>query len=214
MTRRRALVGLALLAVLAVLGGMMVVQGAHTNPVVATITVGPNPGADAGQITVDAQTGRAFVTAPSLPGLIGKTVSVLDTSAGTLLRTVAVGANPTGVAVDTRSGHVFVGNADDGTVSMLDARSGVVLRTIAVGGPLGVMAVDATTARLFVPNPGKGTVSVLNTRSGALDATINVGGSRSRRRWTWRAGTSSSPMAMVMWPCSIPVVAPSGGPSG
>jgi len=178
MTRQRTLIGMALLTMLAVLSGMVAVRGATPSPVIATIAVGPNPGSDLGQIAVDEQTGRAFVTSPYLPGMgasAGGTVSVLDTGASTLLRTVKVGANPYGVTVDTRRGHVFVGNRDDGTVSMLDARSGLVLRTIAVGQPLGAMAVDEQTARLFVPNPGSGIVTILDTSNGATVASVTVG---------------------------------------
>jgi YVTN family beta-propeller protein len=89
-----------------------------------------------------------------------------------VLRTVAVGTNPDAVAVDERTGHVFVVNAGqdphNGSVSVLDARGGAMLRTVAVGTQPDAVAVDERAGRVFVVNAGSGTVSVLDARSGIV----------------------------------------------
>jgi YVTN family beta-propeller protein len=98
--------------------------------------------------------------------------------------TIAVGVDPTALAVDARTGHVFVVNKDDGTVSVLDAARGTVLHTVTVGTRPVAVAVDARRSRAFVVNSntavygsayGPGTVSVLDTRTGALLRTVTVG---------------------------------------
>lgn len=88
---------------------------------------------------------------------------------------------PIGVAVDERTGHVFV---TDGaglighTVTMLDLHLRRVLRIIPVGpGPIAV-AVDRRAARAFVCNvgyPGGPSVSVLDTAHGHRERTVPVG---------------------------------------
>ncbi len=89
-----------------------------------------------------------------------------------------------GIAVDERTGRVFVVDADyasrgQGSVTVLDARSGRPVRVTAVG-PYPVAAVVAErTGRVFVLNGGlnldvPGTVSVLDARDGRLLRTIGV----------------------------------------
>jgi YVTN family beta-propeller protein len=89
---------------------------------------------------------------------------VLDTRSGALVRTVAVGGGPFGVAVDAATERAFIGNYMGNSVSILNARTGTVLHTISVSSPW-ALAVDAQTHRCLVINwcPGCNTVSVLDT---------------------------------------------------
>jgi len=183
--RTPILAGLALLALLG--GAMDVAHRPDGNPVVGTVTVGPDPGT----LVVDTQTGRAFIGDQS-----SGRVDVLDTATGTLVRTVAVAPFPAGTQVDDltadeRLGRVFVLSAPGlgspllrGYVSALDARSGRLLRTtpVALGGALGWLAVDSRARRVFVlgfpdylpvgttPDPVRDAVrvSVLDALSGRL----------------------------------------------
>jgi len=147
---------LAGLALLALLGGAMdVARRLDGNPVVGTVTIGPDPGT----LVVDTQTGRAFIGDQS-----SGRVDVLDTARGTLVRTVAVAPSPAGtqvddLAADERLGRVFVLSAPGlgspllrGYVSLLDARSGRLLHTtpVTLGGALGWLAVDRRARRVFV----------------------------------------------------------------
>jgi len=97
-----------------------------------TVPVGDWPDS----LAVDARTGRAVVTTR-------RAVSVLDTSAGAILRTIAItpasGVPNTALAVDELHGHVFVASAPtpdahldyQGLVfAMLDATSGDILARI------------------------------------------------------------------------------------
>ncbi len=185
MTYTPTLAGLALLALLG--GAMDVAHRPDGNPVIGTVTVGPDPGT----LIVDTQTGRAFVGDQS-----SGRVDVLDTATGTLVRTVAVAPFPAGTQVDDltadeRLGRVFVLSAPGlgspllrGYVSALDARSGRLLSTtpVTLGGALDWLAVDSRARRVFVlgfpdylpvgttPDPVRDAVrvSVLDALSGHL----------------------------------------------
>jgi DNA-binding beta-propeller fold protein YncE len=168
---RRRILGISvLLLVVAVLVSIPALRLTTATPVLATVAVGPNPGASPGVVAVDEQTGRAFVSDGT------NAVSMLDTASGTFLRTTRVGANPFFEVVDSRSGHVFVINRDEDTVSMLDAGSGALLRATVVGAGSRSVAVDERTERLFVPSADDASVSILNAQSGGTIATISLPG--------------------------------------
>lgn len=109
--------------------GAVSVLDATTGSVLRTFPVGGSPYA----IAVDARTNRAFVTgtdggvwaaihhvAPGQPPEWAGYVAVLDTQQVTLLRTVRVGRDPRGIAVDEQAGHAFVANYWSSSVSVLD----------------------------------------------------------------------------------------------
>lgn len=114
------------------------------------------------QFAVDDRAGRAYLVA----GVDG-TVSVIDTSTGALVRGIRLDRNASAVAVDERTGHVFVTgqapmvnilggpvNSGPGTVMVLDARTGAVLHQVTVGvDPIDVGA-DERTGHVFVVNLG------------------------------------------------------------
>ena len=88
-----------------------------------------------------------------------------------VVRTVPVGAGPTGVAVDGR--RVYVANTGDGTVSVVDAGRAEVVATIPVGDS--PFALVAGAQRLYVANWGGGTVSVVDGTTNGVVATLPVG---------------------------------------
>lgn len=103
----------------------------------------------------------------------------VDTLPAGALRTVTVGAFPTALAVDARTGHLFVvnnGHVDQpGSVSMLDVATGRLLRTVTVGSDPTALIVDARHGHVFVTNLGSATtgmLDVLDARSAGVVATI------------------------------------------
>jgi len=157
--------------------GTVVVVDTHSGRLLRST---PLPGMPAALAT-DTRTEHVFVTtqgpAPRAIGVANVAlrpigpghVAVLDARTGALLRMVRVGVAPGAVAVDGRSGRVFVATAgpvdrlgnvsEPGTVSVLDARSGVVLRTVTVGLNPDSIAVDERSGRAFVVSVG-GTLQV------------------------------------------------------
>jgi YVTN family beta-propeller protein len=148
--------GAALLLVM--LAGLVAWRHADSAPLARTVAVGTLTG-----VAVDAQTGRAFVDNDDASG-----VTILASPGGRVLRTVATGADPDGLAVDVRRARVFVADHDQnalgssgasvmsgsaahsGYVAVLDARSGRVLSTIPVGADPDAVAVDQQSSAVFV----------------------------------------------------------------
>jgi len=108
-------------------------------------------------------------------GAVG-TVSEIEASSGTVIRTIHVGS-PVGVSSDGT--HVWVTNYGENTVSEIEASSGTVIRTIHVGStPRGVSS-DGT--HVWVANGGEtgrkeGTVSEIKASSGTVIRTIHLAG--------------------------------------
>ena len=193
MRRRILLVGLAVLVLVAVVAGRVVLRGAADGPVLRTVALGTTPWA----ATLDAQSGRLYVVNRSYGrfgfaggnsfsiggnGVTsrggdppnGDTVSMIDTRAGSLVRTVAVGPDPRAVALDSRRGLVYVSNDDDASVTVLDARSGALLHTTQVGARPHALVADASTNRVFVVNTTDSTVSVLDARQSKVLRVVHV----------------------------------------
>jgi len=146
--------------------------------VVAHDPRGRNPSQGAGNIVVDEQSGRVFVSSA-----YADSVSMLDATSGRLLRTVG-GTQPGPMAVDTHTRRVFVlngggGGTPNGAVTILDSATGRVVGNTPVGrmsaGTPVTPVVDTRTRRVFVANNGSGTVSVLDAHGGALLRTVTVG---------------------------------------
>src|SRR5947207_8129571 len=71
------------------------------------------------------------------------TVSVIDATTATVVKTLNVGTNPFGVAVDLPGNQVFVTNRGSNTVSIIDMGTNTVIGTVPVGaGPYGI-AIDS-----------------------------------------------------------------------
>jgi len=169
----RAVMGLALAALLALAGGLVVAGRTEPTPLLGAVTLGPDPSA----LAIDEATNRVFVT-DHVDGYL----RVLDAASGALLRVVAIDRDGP-LAVDEQGGHVFLAGAlngpdkygvytDHAVVRMLDARTGRILRTIATnvaGNAVGI-AVDAPAGRVFVVFPGA--ALVLDARSGAVLRTV------------------------------------------
>jgi len=139
----------------------------------------------------DAPDGRIFVsiqgpTDPySNPMGVG-IVRALDARDGRTVRDVRVGYAPGPLALDERTGHLFVVNRSERTVSMLDARGSAAPRAIIVPpGPRGI-AVDSRAGRAILVGGGvtgagnvqigSGSGSLLDTANGRVLSEIPVAG--------------------------------------
>jgi YVTN family beta-propeller protein len=102
-----------------------------------------------------------------LASIIGGVIA-LQPTASPVLRVVAVGVWPVGLAVDEIAGRVFVANSTSrtgpGSVSVLDVRTGTVLHTEPIAA--GALALDPPAGRAFVANLDDRTVAMLSASSG------------------------------------------------
>ena len=90
------------------------------------------------------------------------TVSILDLVNLRQDRTLQVGNNPTGLAVNPRLNEVYVVNTQSGSVSVIDANANRVVATIPVHRLPYFISVDPSGHRAYVANSGSNTVSVLD----------------------------------------------------
>jgi YVTN family beta-propeller protein len=102
-------------------------------------------------------------------------VSVIDTLTNRVVATVAVGAQPDGVAASPDGHRVYVANFAANTVAIMDTATDTVTGNVPVGnGPVG-LAASADGSRLYVANRGDNTVSVVDTASDAVVTVVPVG---------------------------------------
>lgn len=116
-------------------------------------------------------------------------VATLDARDGRVVHVdrVAQGSAPGQAAVDERSGHVFLADAQAGTVTMFDGATGQAMRTTAVGASPTFVQVAPRMGRVVIvlrPEPlpfqprepfPNGSAVVLDGRSGAVVEKIPVG---------------------------------------
>ncbi len=90
------------------------------------------------------------------------TVTVLDLVNMRQDRVIAVGAAPSGLAVNPRRNEVYVVNSGSGTVTVINAESNTVAATIPVERRPYFIDVDAQGERAYVANSGSNNVSVID----------------------------------------------------
>jgi YVTN family beta-propeller protein len=166
--RRRAsliIIGLVV-AMVAGIGVLLAITGDAPPTVIAPVRVGTGPG----RVEVSPDGRHAYVT-----NYGSGTVSVIDTSSGTMTATIPVGSTPKAVAVSPNGRRAYVTNGS-GTVSVIDTSGSTVTATIPVGSDPWGVAVSPDGRRTYVTNYGSGTASVIDTGNGVVIATIAVGG--------------------------------------
>jgi YVTN family beta-propeller protein len=93
---------------------------------------------------------------------VSNTVSVLDLVNLRQDRTLQVGSNPTGLAVNPVRNEVYVVNTQSGSISVIDAQANRVAATIPVHRLPYFISVEPSGHRAYVANSGSNTVSVLD----------------------------------------------------
>jgi len=102
------------------------------------------------------------------------TVSVIDTTAGTVVATVPVAAGPDGIAITPNGGSVFVSGSNASTMSVIDAVTDRVVQTIEVGkGPQGVAMMPDGRLLLVAVND-EDRVALVDTAKHAVVAAVPV----------------------------------------
>lgn len=149
-------------------------------------------------------------------------ITLANLATGVVRRSVAAAIQPSALAIDNRSGHVFLaGQGADrgGTVSVIDDRSGAVLRSIPTSAPPNALAVDEQAGHLFTVVPGRGSqpggaVLMVDAGAGAPPGTLGVGqdpsmiavDARTHRAFVIDQGGARSPGAGVPAPGDVSVV--------
>jgi YVTN family beta-propeller protein len=103
------------------------------------------------------------------------TVTVLDVVNLRQDRVIAVGSNPTGIAVNPKRNEVYVVNTGSNSVSVIDSEKKTVVATILVQQRPYFISVDADGTRGYVANSGSNSVSVIDLAKRREIAVIGVG---------------------------------------
>ncbi len=103
------------------------------------------------------------------------TVTVLDLVNLRRERVIAVGANPTGLAVNPVRNEVYAVNSASNSVSVIDTETNRVTATIAVRRKPYFIDVDRTGAKAYVANSGSNNVSVIDLAARRVLATAAAG---------------------------------------
>lgn len=117
----------------------------------------------------------AYVTNSGFSSAPGNTVSVIDTTADTVIDTITVGTRPIGVAITPDGKRVYVTNQFDDSVSVINTTTNSVIETILVGNRPLIVAITPDGTRAYVSNFGDNTVSVIDTESNNVSDIITEG---------------------------------------
>ena len=147
------------------------IDGAFKVPLLTTVTVGESPE----EVVADPVHGTVYVTESG-----ADQVAVIDTTTESVVKTIDVGDQPMGLAIDPEAAYVYVANlavGSGGSVSVIDTSKQSVAHTIPLGeGALPFdVAVDREAHTLFVTENGTNAVGVVDTRTWKVVDTIPMG---------------------------------------
>ncbi|HEY7078994.1 MAG TPA: beta-propeller fold lactonase family protein [Nitrososphaeraceae archaeon] len=116
-------------------------------------------------VTTDTSNGNVYVTNFGKFNTTG-TVSVINSSTNTIVRSLAVGNNPQAIEYNSANGFVYAANLLSDTLSVINGTMNQVVNTIAVGkspgnSPSGI-AVNSINNTIYAVNTGANTISVIN----------------------------------------------------
>ena len=115
-------------------------------------------------ITINPSGTKLYVTDSTSPGV----VEVIDSSDGSRISTITVGADPEGITASPDGTKVYVANAGEETVSVINTSTNLLIDTLSVGCfPRGV-SVSPDSSRVFVTCSGSNEVPVINVSAGTV----------------------------------------------
>ena len=122
-------------------------------------------------------------------------VSVLDLLQLKNVKTIAVGASPTGLAANPARNEIYVANSESNQISVIDAEHNEVVATIGVHRAPYYVSVSSDGKRAYVANSGSANVSVIDLDKRQVIATIGVGGAPGTGEGLagWEAGGGQQP---------------------
>ncbi len=140
------------------------------------ISVGPNPWG----VAVNPRTRTLYVANTGInlfPTMTvnpqGDSVSVVNLRDLKVTQTIPVGPHPWNLAVNSKTGNVYVGVSGANTVAVIHRNH--VVKDIPVGQSPHGLALDAKLNRLFVNDSLSNQVSVIDTQTNQLSQTLAVG---------------------------------------
>jgi len=122
-------------------------------------------------------------------------VSIIDTMTFHTLKTLAVGENPTGVAINPKKNEVYVVNTGSSNVTFINSENNEIVATVGVHSRPFFISVSEDGKRGYVANSGSANVSVLDLDHRKVLANIRVGGAPGLARVSPDGKTVVAPIA-------------------
>lgn len=123
---------------------------------------------------------------------VGGTVSEIEVSSGTVLRTFTPGGRPQDMVVSVDGTELYVAN-EDGWVEIFDLATGNSIKKVTLGGGGFGMALSPDQQHLYVSEPDAGLVEIVNLASREIIHTLAVGGAPRRIAFTRHGGVAVIP---------------------
>ena len=143
------------------------------NSVVANIPVGNTFSVSEINMAYDPARGEVFVANKN--NTFGNTVSVISDKTNTVIATVTVGQNPSGLTFDSGRGEVFVMNSNSNSLSVISDTTNTVVATIPVGPLPSAVVYDSAAGEVFVPSADSNDMSIVSDATNSVISTIPVG---------------------------------------
>ena len=142
-----------------------------------TILARPASGRSGGTLNRPDRIGRAWKRRTAGLGLVVALLSfsALPASAASVIDTIPVGTNPSGVAFSPDGSTAYVINETDDTVSVIDVATGTTGTPITVGNSPRAVAFSPDGSTAYVTNVADNTVSVIDVAAGTTGTPITVG---------------------------------------
>jgi len=162
-------------------GNVAVIDG--TTGATAMVSVGVSPKA----IALDSISNKIFVANSRSTGATAL-VSVIDGATNSVSE-IAGSGNLVSIALDPKSGRVYVPDIDDGQATIIEESSNST-STINAGTYPSAIAMNPVTGALFICNYGSGSVSIIDTASNAA-TTVPTG--------TWPIAVAVNPVTNIAY---------------
>src|SRR5271157_730714 len=126
-------------------------------------------------------TGIAYADANRLlyvANSLDNTISVVNASTATVIKTIPVGVRPDAVAYSTRTLNIYVANAEDNDVTVISTATNNVISghsTIQAGSGPSAMVISTSSNELYVADADDGNVTAIDLSSGVAIRNITVG---------------------------------------
>ena len=126
-------------------------------------------------VAFDSSNGYVYVTNDG-----SNSVSVINGSTNTAIKTIGVGLSPHAAAFDSSNGYVYVVNSaaldiGTGSVSVINGSTNTVIKTIGVGRYPDGIAFDSSNGYVYVTNFNSNNVSVINGSTNTVIRNIGIG---------------------------------------
>jgi YVTN family beta-propeller protein/VCBS repeat-containing protein len=151
-------------------------DGVNSVPVQVNIPVSPSPFYNSANYTNGVSNPSAVAVTSTRAYIANKdagTVTVYDTTKGTVIATYQVGAAPDGLAIKPSGTRLYVSSSTNNTVTVIDTATGATKKTLTIANPTAI-TVNPSGSTVYVANGSAGTITKIGTTYNTVAGTIKL----------------------------------------